>query len=279
MSALWLLLSTLVATLDLGLPRAPRDGRDSKWAGCPADARVEVNLPAWRAALQQAATPERRDALLEQVKLELPEEEPTSTRFALAAVDDVAVQLGPGARADHLVQLRFRDAGAPGEAPLLLAQVLRPQGQGAGAYCAIGRGLVPPDARATTYTLSLLPLLDAKTKAIQIERTRAEPRESETRRELWVARGPGLQKIFDAPIGHMRSEPGGATTTTVGTLTLAGGFPRRIELTSVSRRGGCEVRAGDAPCEDGGAATTTIWTYDGAKYQASTRKDKEPAAR
>jgi hypothetical protein len=277
LSAPFLLLVAALASLDLGLPRAPRDARDAKWAGCPAEARVEVNLPAWRAALQQAATPERRDALLEQIKLELPEDEAPSARFTLAAVDDVAVQLEPGARADHLVQLRFRDTGSPGEAPLLLAQVLRPRGPG--AFCAIGGGLVPPDARATTYTLSLLPLLDAKTKVIQIERTRAEPRESETRRELWAARGPGLQKIFDATIGHMRSEPGGATTTTVGTLTLAGGFPRRIELTSVSRRGGCEVRAGDAPCEDGGAATTTIWTYDGAKYQASTRKDKEPPAR
>jgi hypothetical protein len=75
----------------------------------------------------------------------------------------------------------------------------------------------------------------------------------------------------------MRSEAGGATTTTVGTLTLAGGFPRRIELTSVSRRGGCEVRAGDTPCEDGGAATTTTWIFDGAKYHPAKDKDKEPA--
>jgi hypothetical protein len=262
------LLLLLAAALDLGLPRAPREPK----SGCPAEARVEANLPAWRAALQQAATPERRDALLEQLKLELPDDDETSARLALAGVEDVAVQLEPGARADHLIQVRLRDTGAPGAPPLLLAQVLRPQGPG--NYCAIGGHLVPPDARATTYTLSLLPLLDAKTKAIQIERTRAEPRESETRRELWVVRGLVLQKVFDAPIGHMRSEAGGATTTTVGTFALAGGFPRRIEMTHVTRRGGCEVRAGDAPCEDGGPATATTWVYDGAKYSPAKDKDK-----
>ena len=80
-------------------------------------------------------------------------------------------------------------------------------------------------------------------------------------------RGLALRKVFDEATGHMRSDAGVATTT-VGTLVLAGGFPRRIELTRVTKRGGCEVRAGDAPCDDGGAAppSTATWIYDGARY-------------
>ncbi len=65
----------------------------------------------------------------------------------------------------------------------------------------------------------------------------------------------------------MRSGEGGsATTTTVATVALTGDFPKHIDLTEVTKRGGCEVRAGDTPCEDGGPATTTTFVYDGAKY-------------
>jgi hypothetical protein len=83
-----------------------------------------------------------------------------------------------------------------------------------------------------------------------------------------VARGLKLRKIFDEATGRMRSDAaGGATTTTVGSVALAGDFPKRIELTEVTKRGGCEVHAGDTPCDGGGAAaTTTTFVFDGARY-------------
>jgi hypothetical protein len=61
----------------------------------------------------------------------------------------------------------------------------------------------------------------------------------------------------------------GATTTRVGKLTLAGGFPRRIEVQEVTKRGGCEARTGDTPCDDGEPAADTsthTFVYDGTKY-------------
>jgi hypothetical protein len=61
---------------------------------------------------------------------------------------------------------------------------------------------------------------------------------------------------------------GGATTTTVATVALSGDFPKHIDLQTLTKRGGCEVRAGDAPCEESASGTPemTTFVYDGAKY-------------
>jgi hypothetical protein len=243
-------------------------------AGCPADARVEVNLAAWKASLPQAEAA-RRDDLLGEVKLalDLPEpEEPDARepRLVLAGIDDTVVQLEAGERADHVLQIRYRVESAEDQPTITLVQVLRPlEGR---AFCALGAGLGSrdePPGKLVSYALTFVPLVSAKAKAIEVQRVTAQPRLSETRREYWVARGLKLHKIFDEPLGHMRSTEGGATTTTVGTVALTGGFPKHLELTEVTKRGGCEVRAGDAPCEDGGPATNatkTTFIYDGTKY-------------
>ena len=85
--------------------------------------------------------------------------------------------------------------------------------------------------------------------------------------EYWVAAGWKLRKVFDQRTGSMDSSAtGAATTTKVGKLTLAGGFPRRIELTEVTKHGGCEAHAGDAPCDDSEPSTSFTFVYDGAQY-------------
>jgi hypothetical protein len=249
----------------------------AKLAGCPVDARVEVNLPAWKASLEQADTAKRRDDLLAEVKLSLadsPEPEAPGAReprLVLGDVEDAVVQLEADERPDHVLQLRYRVESAD-DAPaatLHLVQILRPL---AGrAYCALGAGLSRRDdgaaEKVVTYALAFVPLVSARAKVIQVEETIGQTRESETRRAYWVARGLKLHKIFDEALGHMRSgDGGGAATTTVATVALTGDFPKRIELTEVTKRGGCEVRAGDTPCEDGGPATKTTFVYDGAKY-------------
>jgi hypothetical protein len=241
-------------------------------AACPADARVEVNLAAWKAALQQADAAKRRDDLLGEAKLalDLPEPETPDAReprLVLTGIDDTVVQLEAGERTDHVLQLRYRVESGDDQPTITLVQVLRPlEGR---AFCALGadlsRGDEPP-SKLVSYALTFVTLVNAKAKAIEVQRVIAQPRLSETRREYWVVRGLKLHKVFDEALGHMRSAEGGTTVTTVGTVALSGGFPKHLELTEVTKRGGCEVRAGDAPCEDGGPATTTTFVYDGTKY-------------
>jgi len=241
-------------------------------AGCPAEARVEVNLAAWKASLEQADAVKRRDDLLGEVKLALDLPEPETPdgrepRVALAGVEDRAVQLEAGERADHVLELRYRVESADDQPTLHLVQVLRPlDGR---AFCALGATLSRGDEapnKLLGYALTFVPLVSAKARVIQVDYTLTAPRRSETRREYWVARGLRLHKIFDEALGRMRSDVGGATPTTVATAALSGDFPKHIDLTEVTRRGGCEVGVGDTPCEAGGATTTTTFVYDGTRY-------------
>jgi hypothetical protein len=255
--------------LDLGIAPAPKP---AVVGGCPTDARFEVNLPAWRAALEQAADAARRDELLAQVGLALDapadDADPKAPRLELAGVDDSAVQLEAGERAAHVLQVRYRFAGVEDTPTIHLVQVLRPlPGR---AYCALGAELSrheEPPAKLVSYALAFVPLVNANAKVIQVESVVGEARRSETRRAYFVARGVKLHKIFDEPLGQMSSGDG-ATTTTVGTLKLAGDYPKRIELTETTKAGGCEVHAGNTPCEDHapGATTTTTFVFDGSRY-------------
>jgi hypothetical protein len=64
----------------------------------------------------------------------------------------------------------------------------------------------------------------------------------------------------------MRSAEGDATITTVGTASLSGELPKHIDITEITKRGGCEVGAGDTSCEAGGPATKTTFVFDGTRY-------------
>jgi hypothetical protein len=256
----------LAALALLLLTHAPAAKAAGAAAACPADARVEVNLAAWKLSLEQADSAKRRDELLGELKLDLPEPATPEARVTLLGIEDAGVALEAGARLDHVVQVRYRTEGTDDAPPIHLVQILRPlEGR---AFCAVGAALTDAASAHTTFDLAFAPLVNAKAAAIEVQRVTATARLSETRREYWVARGLELHEIFDEATGHMRSSDGGATTTTVGTLTLVGDFPKRIELRETTKHGGCEVRAGDAPCDDraGDATTTTTFVYDGTKY-------------
>jgi hypothetical protein len=253
--------------LSLQLAHAPSAQADA----CPADARVEVNLAAWRAALVQADSPKRRDDVLDELKLTLDVAEPEphdarAPRISLVSADDMAVQLVAG-RPDHVVQVRFDVETPDDKTTIYLIQVLRPlEGR---HFCALGTELGRRDEggkKLETFRLSFVTLLDAHTKAIEIERAEAELRRNDTYREYWVARGFSLRKIFDEKIGSMTSGDATAGTTIVGKLVLAGGFPKRVELTAITKRGGCEAVAGDTPCDDSEPSTSSTFVYDGSKY-------------
>jgi hypothetical protein len=264
-SPAWLLTTWLFAHAG-----AAKDPRAESPRECPADARVEVNLAAWSAALTQAQgqpdEQKRRDDVLAELELslDLPESSaagPQPPRVSLLGVDDRAVALTAGGRPDHVVEVRYRVEGAD-DGAIFLVQVLRPlEGR---RFCALGTALSRrDDARGTlaTYELAFVPLLDARTKAIEVDRAEAQLRENDTFREYWVVQGFALRKVFEERIGSMTS-----AATTVGKLALVGGFPKHIEVTEVTKRGGCEVRAGDTPCDDSEPSTTATYVYDGSVY-------------
>ena len=63
--------------------------------------------------------------------LDLPEPETPDgrePRLLLAGVEETAVQLEPGERAHHVLEVRYRVEGAEDEPTIHLAQVLRPLG-------------------------------------------------------------------------------------------------------------------------------------------------------
>jgi hypothetical protein len=251
-----------------------------KPGGCPADARLDVNLPAWKAALNQADTPRRREDVLAEVKLALALPEPETPearppRVSLLGIDDTAVQLGPG-RPDHVIQVRYAVETPDDKATIYLVQVLRPLEER--RWCALGAELSrrdDPARKLETFTLGFVPLLEARGKAIEVQRGESQLRRSDTFREYWVAHGFKLRKVFDERIGSMQSgEAGGATTTKIGKLTLAGGFPKRIDVREVTKHGGCEAGAGDTPCDDSEPSSTFTFVYDGTKY---VRAKHEPA--
>jgi hypothetical protein len=241
--------------------------------GCPTDALLEVNLAAWRAALKQADSPGRRDDVLAELHLalELPEPETTGgrpPRVELLGVDDTAVQLGAG-RLDHIVQVRYSVETPDDKSTIYLVQVLRPLEER--RWCALGTDLSRRDEAARkleTFKLGFVPLLEARGKAIEVQRGETQLRQNDTYREYWVAQGFKLRKVFDERIGTMQSSEAGAPTTTkIGKLTLAGGFPRRIDVREVTKHGGCEASAGDnTPCDDSEPSSTFTFVYDGTKY-------------
>jgi hypothetical protein len=252
-------------------------------ATCPADARVEVNLAAWRAALQQADSPRRRDDVLGELKLSLDLPEPETPdarapRVSLLGVDDTATQLGAGGRPDHVVQVRYGVESGDDKSTIFLVQVLRPLEER--RWCALGDELSRRDdgpKKLERYQLGFVPLLDAHSKAIEVERGEAQLRRNDTFREYWVVQGWKLRKVFDERIGSMHSAEnvartgtgaGEAMTTTakIGKLKLTGGFPRRIELLEITKRASCEVGTGEAPCDDSEPSSFTTFTYDGGQY-------------
>jgi hypothetical protein len=274
-SPAWLLTTWLFA--HAGAAKGPRAEAP---AVCPADARVEVNLAAWSAALTQAQSQpdeqRRRDELLAELKLslDLPESGTPGTdppRVSLLGVDDIAVALTADGRSDHVVEVRYRVEGAD-EGAIFLVQVLRPlEGR---PFCALGTALSRRDdagGALATYKLAFVPLLDARTKAIEVERAEAQLRQNDTFREYWVVQGFALLKVFEERIGSMKSPEAGASgTTTVGKVALVGGFPKHIEVTEVTKRGDCDARAGDKPCDDSEptstSTSTATYVYDGTKY-------------
>ena len=117
----------LVSLALLLLAHAPGILKAASAAACPADARVEVNLAAWKLSLEQADSAKRRDELLGELKVSLDLPEPATpdapeARVKLLGIEDAGVQLEAGARLDHVVQIRYRAEGSDDARRLLRPQ-------------------------------------------------------------------------------------------------------------------------------------------------------------
>ncbi len=242
---------------------------------CPEEARVMLNFAGWKAALKRAETPQRREELLGALKLSLQDADPEGsaaqeTRATLMAVDESMARLGGGELPDRVIHVRYSIDGSDDRMIVHLVQVLRPLENR--RWCALGAALSrrdQPSRKLLTYQLSFVPLLNARTKAIEAQRTESQLRLNETHREYWVVDGFALRKVFDEKILSMASADGGSgTTTKLSEVKLTGGFPKRIQVREVTKRATCDVAAGagDTACDDSEPSTTATFTYDGTKY-------------
>jgi hypothetical protein len=252
---------------------------------CRREDRIELNLTAWKASLKRAETSKRRDEVLGELKLSLDLGDPETpddrdnqagpvgrTRLALnvtlLGLDDFMVRLGPGDLPEHVIQIRYGMEKSDDKAVAYLIQVLRPLETG--RWCVLGADLsrqADDQKRLESYELSFVPLLQAKTRAIEVRRVDAQLRHSETYQQYWIVDGFKLRKVFDEQIGSMESvDSGRGTTAKIPKLSLAGGFPRRIELRQVTKHANCEIGADDAPCDDSEPSSSTTFVYDGKRF-------------
>jgi hypothetical protein len=217
-------------------------------------------------------------------------------QLALLAIDDFVVPLGSGELPDHVVQVRYGQVGQgdrsdpsrrhrPGDGAVdfpsdhgarveqkqtsvYLIQVLRPLG--GQSWCALGSELSRRDEGASkleTYALGFVHLLDSKTKAIEVEIVETELRHNQAARQYWIADGTKLRKVFDEKVGGMENvDDGREIVARTGKLTLAGSFPRRIELEQITKRSTCDARAGDSTCDGKEQASSRTFMYNGRNY-------------
>ena len=241
--------------------------------------RLSLNLTAWKAALKRAATDDRRDELLAAMRLKLERDDPdessdrdghksTPARIALLGLDDMLAHLSQGDLPDHVIQVRYRIETPDDKSTAFLIQVLRPIGDG--SWCFVGNDLSWQDddeSHVESYTLAFVPLLSARTKAVEIRTVVSQLRHSEMTRQYWIVEGLALRKLFDQKIDSMDNvEDGRDASVTSGKLALAGGFPKRIELTQTTKHSACDVHSGDAPCDDKQQASKITFVYDGKTY-------------
>ena len=273
---------------------------------CRPDARVQMNLTTWKNALKRASTAQRRAEVLAELKLALEPDDADvaddatgperrgaeAPQLALLGIDDFVVPLGSGELPEHVVQVRFGQVdqndrpgqsrlGGPGDLPgehgaraeqkqtsVYLIQVLRPLG--GASWCALGSELSRHEDGASkleTYTLGFVHLLDPKTKAIEVEIVQTELRHNQAARQYWIADGTKLRKVFDEEVGGMENvDDGREIVARTGKLTLAGSFPKRIELKQVTKRSTCDARAGDATCDGKEQASSRTFLYNGRNY-------------
>jgi hypothetical protein len=248
-------------------------------AECRSEDRVELNVATWKAALKRARTRERQDEILGAMKLSLdasgletpaaPEGQGSrSAEVTLLGIDDFFARLGPSERPDHVIQIRYRLEGPDDKGTAFLIQVLRPLG--GTSWCALGSGLSHQDAaegRIVTHALAFVPLLGPQTKAIEVQIVVAELRSSATYRQYWIADGDSLRKIFDQKIGGLDNGAGGGLTLArSGKVALLGNFPKRIEVSQVTKNEICDVGAAESPCDDSERASSVTFIYDGTRY-------------
>ena len=268
--------------------------RRSEWFSCPASQRVHADLDSWARLLEGGPAASAVDSLLAQLQLrpalDLRGETPAPACAPgetpkLVAVDIIPVDLSEADDADRVVRVRFESctyAGHGEPLPLLShrVQVLRPLGDG--EWCALGDDLsidqpawdLPCEDRrsddrgARVRELDFENVVDPRRKTMRVldhagacEDTEAY---AEHRVSYWDASGTKLQRIFHA---RTFAVDGLETTAKVGSISLAGEFPKRIVVTEQERclaAGEFSLPAPDC-AEDAPARRT--WSFRAGTYR------------
>ena len=240
---------------------------------------MELNVTTWKASLKRANSSERRDEVLSEMKLSLElgdaetSDDPDghaarATRVTLLGIDEHFVRLAATELPDHVIEIRYRLENSDDKTTVELIQVLRPFG--GSSWCVLGSDLSRRDdaeAKLEAYALGFVPLLDAKTKAIEVQMVQTQLRHTETMRQYWVVDGFKLRKVFDQEIGSMDNiDNGRDTLVKSGTVLLAGAFPKRIELKQITKHAICDARSGDSPCDDNEKSSAVTFVYNGKTY-------------
>jgi hypothetical protein len=246
---------------------------------------VQLNLTGWKTSLKRAETRERRDELLRELDLSLGSAQSDGSDASdateddavvahgdatLLGIEDTPVHLESGGRfPDHVIDVRYQVRKPTGKTVAHLVQVLRPLG--GPEWCRLGIDLSrreDEDSKLETYALGFVPLLDARTKAIEVHVVDSRLRRSETTRQYWVTDGFKLAKVFDQQIASMENVGDGrATTAKIGKLALTGGFPKRIELKQVTKQVVCAtITDDDVPCTEKEGSSLATFVFDGKTY-------------
>jgi hypothetical protein len=248
---------------------------------CPRADRVQLNLTGWKASLKRAETRERRDELLREMNLSLTFGDSDTSEASddgdsvvakadatLLGIEDSPVHLELARFPDHVLDVRYQIRTPTGKTVVHLIQVLRPLG--GPDWCRLGIDLSrreDEDSKLETYALGFVSLLDAKTKAIEVQMVDSRLRHSETTRQYWVTDGFRLAKVFDQQIASMDNrDEGRATTAKIGKLVLIGDFPKRIELKQVTKHVVCVNVTDDVPCSESEGTSVATFVYNGKTY-------------
>jgi hypothetical protein len=268
----------LVASLAPSASAGPAN-RSAAVEECGAAGRIELNVTSWKASLKRAQTSERRDEVLSEMKLSLdlgdsetsdgPDDHaPGSPRVTLLGIDEHLVRLAATELPDHVIIVRYRLENSDEKITAWLIQVLRPFG--GTSWCTLGADLSVQDdaeAKLETYALEFVPLLAAKTRAIEVQIVHTQIRHTETARQYWIVDGFKLRKVFDEQTARMDNiDNGRDTLVKTGTLTLVGAFPKRIELKQILKHAVCDAGNGDSPCGDNEKAAAITFVYNGKTY-------------
>ena len=261
---------SVVAAIGRGCDRRP----EAPAARCLPERLLELNLDAWRRALQAADSEAEAGRLLARAGLR-----PTSTNGEVS-LEILDARLSPPGPTDKIVQVRFE--GLEGAEALRVA-VLRPVGSRRGTYCSLGDDLSHDklageepcikEYAGPARRLSLTQIIAPDRDTIVVNDTGGwcagggGDRGDEFSVEYWGVEDGRLVRYFGAiTYEAWFRAPSPPSQTTVGTVSFDGPWPKRLSYTKIIE---CGVEEDGAAGECQPFEETTIYDYRRGRYRSA----------